>query len=468
MPRGFQRVELPPASHKLVVDTDLKPGEEAVGYVQCEWKGGFQCPVPVRFKGIAFPRVSPPKRAVVRLGFDSNTVYHWNNDDAAMVRGLKCFGFNSLEIWSNNPSGYSRHGIDGLTTEGNGFYADDKYPEALAVTLAGNPTKLVSPSYRGPALQAHIDRVKSWATFSSALTLDDEVHSTQSPVICFHPRTIERWDQWVAAHEPPLAGVHPRVFAKRPHKYRKHYDAWLQFRCDLVAERYGILRNEFHKAVKASGVKTSQRPMLGAYISDSPLIMMYSNKSLAPVLDYLCNMVYQDAAGVRREVARLAPVSGKKLVLAISPGYQFSPPGDTRSGVLEAVMGGSQGFVAWGYGHGMNTGHLADMADAVRMFGPVEDIILDGTIQDGYTCDRDSVNLLARKQGDAAVLLVSDYSPRPGQVTVSVPGDQPLLVKDLYTGQEVGKLTRQQRRFQVELRRDFTARLYYLGPASVR
>lgn len=237
---------------------------------------------------------------------------------------------------------------------------------------------------------------------------------------------------------------------------------------DMYAEMYGIIRDEFYKAVAESGVKTTERPMLGAYVSDSTIHGLESGRSLARVFDYVANMVYEDAPGVRKTVARLAPATGKKLVIAISPGYQMSPPGDARSGVLEAVMGGSQGVIAWGYYMGMDAGHLADIADAVRMFGPVEDIILDGAIEDGYTCDWDTVNLLARKQGDATVLLVSDYSPIPGQVTVSVPGDQLLVVKDLYAAQEVGKLTRQQRRFQVELTRDFTVRLYYLGPPSVR
>ncbi len=95
-------------------------------------------------------------------------------------------------------------------------------------------------------------------------------------------------------------------------------------------------------------------------------------------------------------------------------------------------------------------------------------IILDGTIQDGYTCDRDSVNLLARKQDDASVLLVSDYSPSSGRVIVSVPGDEPLVVKDLYTGNMVAKLTSQQRGFRVELKRDFTARLYHLQDTEAR
>ena len=473
MPNGFQRVELPPGANELVVDSDLKPGEEAVGYVQFEWKGGFQVPTPVRFKGISLPRVAAPRRVMMTLGIAGATVYHWDDNEAAMVRDLKRFGFNHLEIWGGDPRGLHRDGMYGVTAFGGGFYGDpEKYPEAVAVTLDGKPSRegLVSPSYRGPALQPHIDRVKYYATMSSALTLDDEVYacSATSPIIGFHPHTIERWNQWVVAHEPDLAGVDPKVFARQPHKYRKHYDAWLHFRCELVAERYAILRDAFHQAVEESGVKTTERTMLGAYIGGGPLVGVHSNKALAPVLDYVANMVYDDAEGVRNEVARLAPLTGKKLVIAISPGYQMSPPGDTRSGVLEAVMGGAQGVIAWGYYMGATAGHLADIADAVKMFGPVEDIILDGTIQDGYACDRDSVSLLARKHGDASVLLVSDYSLTPGRVLVSVPGDEPLVVTDLYTGKRVTILTSQRRGFRVELRRDFTARLYHLQATEAR
>ena len=96
----------------------------------------------------------------------------------------------------------------------------------------------------------------------------------------------------------------------------------------------------------------------------------------------------------------------------------------------------------------------------------MEDVILDGDLQDGYTCSRDSVNLLARKRGEEAVLLVSDYSPTPGRVRVSVPGREHFVVKDLYTDMKVAELTSRQRTFTVELRRDFTARLYHLQPAK--
>jgi len=466
MPRGYERVELPAGGNEIVVDSVLAPGQDAVGYVHFEWKGGFQVPTPVHFKGISFPDVAAPKRAMVRLGIGSGTVYQWDDDEAAMVRDFKRFGFNHLETWGGDPRGYYKNGIYGATAWGGGPRVKEKNPEALAVTLDGNPCRedLISPSYRGPALQPFIDRIKHTGTMSSSLTLDDENYSmsAHSPAICFHPRTIERWNDWVAEHDPALAGVDPRVFAKQPHKYREHYDAWLRFRCDLVAQMYGIMRDAFHEAVKESGVKTTERTMLGAYVNDDLVHALHSNASLAPVLDFVANMVYEDGAGVRKTVAGLAPVTGKKLVIAISPGYQISPPGDARSQVLEAVMGGSQGFIAWGYYMGMTAGHLADMADAIRMFASVEDIILDGTIQQGYTCDRDSTNLLARKLGDVSVLLVSDYSPRPGRVTVSVPGDEPLIVKDLYTGEQVAELAAQERQFQAELRRDFTARLYHV------
>ncbi len=468
MPKGFQRVELPPAPAELVVSSDLKPGEEAVGYVQLEWNGGMQVPTPVHFRGINFPKITAPKRAMVMLDISGATKGFWNDNETTMVRDFKRFGFNTLEIWGGDPRGVHKNGVDGVTVFGGGFYVKEKYPEALAVSLDGNPVdeELISPSYRGPGLQAQIDRVKSYAPYSSALTLDDENYgcSAGSPTICFHPRTIERWNEWVTKNAPDLAGIDPKVFSKQPHKYRKHYDAWLQFRGDLVAEMYAILKDEWYKAVKVSGIKTTKRPMLGAYVAESPLVGLHLCKSLAPVLDYLAAMVYDDGAGVRKEVAQLAPVAGKKLVVAISPGYQNSPPGDTRSQVLEALMGGSQGIIAWGYFMGMDTGHLADIADAIRMFNQVEDIVLDGKLQDGYTCNSMLVNLSVRKLGSDSVLLVSDYSHTPGKVTVVVPGRQPVTVKDLDTGKQIAKLSATQRQFKVELTRDYNARLYHIQP----
>ncbi|MFH0963734.1 MAG: hypothetical protein V2A58_06945 [Planctomycetota bacterium] len=75
---------------------------------------------------------------------------------------------------------------------------------------------------------------------------------------------------------------------------------------------------------------------------------------------------------------------------------------------------------------------------------------------------RSECTVVEGRRPDATVLLVSDYSPAPARATVSAPGDEPLLVKDLHSGEEVAQLTRQQRKFPVELKRDLTARLYLL------
>jgi 3-oxoacyl-[acyl-carrier-protein] synthase-1 len=114
---------------------------------------------------------------------------------------------------------------------------------------------------------------------------------------------------------------------------------------------------------------------------------------------------------VRKEVAHLAPLTGNKLVIAVSPGYQISPPGDARSQVLEAVMGGAQGVIAWGYYMGMTAGHLADISEAVKMFNPVEDVVLDGAIDRKvrrFMGDGAAYNYLAMEQAIADAGLPDD------------------------------------------------------------
>ena len=478
LPDGSQHLQLPAGGSELVVDADLEPGERAIGYVYYEWKGGYQLPRPVVFEGVELPNVTAPKRAVTALDVYGYTHGNWENDKTglssqeAMVRDMKRLGFNRLQIWGGDARPYAKLGIEGATSYGGSFAVDaEKYPDSQAVLLDGRPyPSLMCPSYRGVGLESNpwLERVRGTAAVSSCLTLDDEFYemSSGSANICYCDRCMKRWQEWLPQNEPGLAVVDPKRFSKWPARYPEHHKAWLRFRCDLVAERCDILRKVFHEAVKKSGVKTTPQPMLGAFINDDPLKGLHSNNALSGTLDYLANMLYYDGDGVRKEVADLAPRSGGKLLVTLGPGYANSPPGDARSQVLEAVMGGSKGFIAWNYNVGMTTGHLVDMAGAIKMFAPVEDVILDGQIEPGYTADKDAVHLLARKQGQVSVLLVSDYSPNPGRVQVTVPGQDELEVVDLFTDEMVARLDAGERTFEIKLRPNFRARLYHLRPAS--
>lgn len=459
----------------LLIGSDLEPGERVTGYVSYEWNGGYQLPRPVVFEGVELPSITAPKRIVTALDVYGAAYLNWENfkpglsGQEAMVRDLKRLGFNRLQLWGGDARPYAKLGIEAGSSYGGSFLVDlEKYPESGAVTLGGKRTpKVMCPSYRGPGFTENewLERLKKTATFSSSVNLDDEVYlmSGVGPDICFCAPCVRRWDDWVEEHKPDLGGIAPQAFFKRAHEFPEHYEAWLRFRCELVAERFGILREVFHEAVKNSGVKTTPEPELGAFTDESMLAGLSSGEALSGALDFISPMIYLQGDGVRQQLAKLAPVGRGKLLVCLAPGYNISPPGDARSQVLETVMGGAKGFVAWNLDIGpMTTGHLADMSEAIKMFAPVEGIILDGQIETGYAADENSTNLLARRQGDESVLLVSDYSPGVVRVKVTVPGQAKLKVIDLFTDGVIARVDATERTFAVPLRHDFQARLYHL------
>ncbi|MCH2114820.1 MAG: hypothetical protein MK171_07925 [Pirellulales bacterium] len=461
----------------LLVESDLDPGERATGYVSYEWNGGYQLPRPVFFEGVELPSIAAPKRIVTALDAYSAAYLNWENlrpnltGQEAMVRDLQRMGFNRLQLWGGDPRPYAQLGIEAGSSYGGSFAVDPKkFPESGAVTFGGERSaEVMCPSYRGPGFVENewIEQLKKTAAVSSSVNLDDEVYlmSGIGPEICFCDRCISRWNTWLGTHQPGLNDISPQEFFQRAHRYPKHYEAWLRFRCALVAERYGILREIFLEAVKQSGVKTTPAPEFGAFTGEEMLIGLSSVGALSGVLDFISPMIYRDANGVREEVHELAPLSQGKLVVCLAPGYNISLPGDARSQVLEAVMGGAKGFVAWNLDIGpITTGHLADMSEAIKMFAPVEDVILDGEVDLGYVADRDSTNLLARKQGDERVLLVSDYSPGARQIMVTVLGQSQLQVIDLFSDEVVASLNATERSFAVNVRDYFQARLFHLKP----
>jgi general stress protein YciG len=459
----------------LLVESDLEPGERATGYVSYEWNGGYQLPRQVVFEGVELPHITAPRRIVTALDAYGAAYLNWEgvqpglSGQQAMVRDLQRMGFNRLQLWGGDARPYAQLGIEAGASYGGSFAVDlEKYPDSGAVTLGGQRTsKVMCPSYRGPGFRENewVERLRETAAFTSSVNLDDEVYlmSGVGPDICFCDRCVQRWDAWVEQQQPSLAGITPQEFFRRAHKYPQHFEAWVRFRCELVAERFGILREVFHAAVEESGVKTTAEPELGAFTDEVMLAGLSSGEALSKGLDFISPMIYLEGDGVRQQVARLAPVTGGKLIVCLAPGYDISPPGDARSQVLETVMGGARGFVAWNLDIGpITTGQLADMSEAIKMFAPVEDIILDGRLETGYVADRDSTNLLARTRGGESVLLVSDYSPGARQVTVTVPGQASQDVVDLFTDEVTARLNATDRTFVVRLQRDFQARLYHL------
>ena len=481
---GYQRLEMPPDSQEIVLDSDLRPGERAVGYASYEWRGGFQLPAPVHFEGISFPDAPQLRRLPIMLTIGGYQPNAWRPDEAAgldatdvMIRDFKRFGFNSLEIWGGDARGYYRRGMPCGAQWGGSFYGDEKkFPEALAVTVngdrCGGGRALNCPSYRGPALEPFIERVRESAeTITSRLTVDDEYYagSALSPMICFCERCGERWKEWRAKNAPGLADVDLAEFGRRPHKYLAHYDAWLRFRCQLVAERYKLLRDAFHAAVREHGTESWPEPQFGVSVGGGPLVGLHGNASLAKTLDYVANMVYDTCDGVRRRVAELAPRTGGKLFVTLAPGYMYNGVGETRSKLLETLMGGSKGVLLWGYYMGIDAGQLFEVAEAVTMLAPVEDVVADGRLEPGWNADRESANLTVRRLDNTRVVLVSDYSPNPGPVTITVPTAETLEVTDLYSGARLARLTKDRRTFTVHaLTRDFRARLYRIAPQARR
>ena len=75
-----------------------------------------------------------------------------------------------------------------------------------------------------------VEMLTKAAAVSSSVNLDDEVYlqSGVGPEICFCERCVGRWNHWVTAHQPQLAGPAPQKFYQRAHKYPAHYEAWLQ------------------------------------------------------------------------------------------------------------------------------------------------------------------------------------------------------------------------------------------------
>lgn len=440
-----------------------KPGPRPPAHYHLRWKGGKQAERQLPMEVYPNPHVSPPKRFMIgeyirfydygELAKDSSkrrndARYGSMADDEnidEIAADYKGFGVNTViltNLWdrSEKDSPTAKKVIDAFRKQGikvlmgvfsfNHFISKRGWPDDALVELAdGTRQEDMCPSYRGEAYQ---DCVRTYTNAARhglcGVDNDFEDYNNNWNDICFCPRCVERFKEWLEKNEPDLVYADPRECAKKPRQHKRLLEAWRAFKDGLVAETHDDLYRSFQKNMRETGMK--EDPILiitqSCMNCDWNTISRHENFFVSPML-YAYLSTYKEpavASAGRRFLyyRKKENLDRRKYIITICPGGSSTgevivPDKAMMYQVLEAVGAGAVGVKVWKNSN-MNGGMYYWLSQAACAIEPVDDIICDGTFEE-RRCANSQARASAFIHKKGTVLFVSEYSM--GKVRVKVP-----------------------------------------------
>ncbi len=363
--------------------------------------------------------------------------------------------------------------------------------DGKATTITGKRVRKVSLQYRGEWYQKWIDAGK--------LLLDQGIYTHSSDpefyhivgtnnadeTVGFSAASLAEFKQWVKQQNLSLKNTDAKFFMNKENKaqYPEEVRAFRRYKAHRFNQFFVDYRHAMQTHLKAKGedpkkfkfvIYSTYHRAMGSFFAyknfeDSPsFIWAYENpKDLPEAFDIIAPMVYPDIYGEGsfgtygpsknyskmnmlgpwEDTSSLHKLIGNRSVIApiLSSGYSYSSTPSYRAdmpthmllaNIMEVFASGGKGFGIWGA-----TNHDAyDMQQVAKLVDGLVDA--ENIIQHGSPFEAQPVSGKAFVKGitaaEGALLLVSEYSGKGQQVTVSVPVEGEVV--DCYSGEKMGRL----------------------------
>ena len=387
--------------------------------------------------------------------------------------------------------------------------------EGAATTLDGSPAAELRLTYNDDEDGKGGEYFREWIAQGKYLIdngfyvhgFDPEMYR-RGELIDYSPTTIEAFEQYYSTQTRDRY-VDPKRLAARPGKWPEAERIWNQFKAHRYAQFFVDYRAEMESYMDRRGLDRSITPFqmraLTTYhrshqgfvgyldYTQSPVYTrtLEDPKRLAEVFDYLAPMIYTDvyAEGDLYDMRlpqedtavlnRLTQESsrGAKVSPILSAGYPFVVGFESdvsaqmlQANILETVAAGGHGFGIWGESP-VDALDMKAIAQTVEMLAPYEEIILNGQPAGGvrvYSNRAFASRIAIESEPESrSLVLISEYSEQPKEVTVELAGRKADVVIDLVSGKEVPRLLSADSlvKFRTALSNEKgRARMFYVGP----
>ena len=462
-------------------------------YLWALWDGGSQTPERIQVKRVdKLPKIGKGlKRLYMGLNVTSRLAQDWK------VPQYDKLGVNFIEYWEYNPqmsflkphpdnaftpyiedakkkniksfievgTAYTRVGdaVRGYMQEELGTlhypvksYEKIKLNDILAVDHNGKQVKMVCPSNRSRYYQKTLDTLRVYISYGFENIAFDEEAWSNGATICFCERCKGEFKKFLQKKYPDIKYQSPEITVTEPGKHKALENAWWDFKTDLIADLYRSYREEIDRFKNKSGQKRELFVWLsssvgkGRYGAITDRLTDY--RKMGKYIDWAIPMLYTDNSMQVGESSKfiannVLTDTRAKLIMGLCPNryYEYFRIEAQSMGteavvleqILESVFNGARGVIFWSH-RGCFRGALdfRNVAMAVKMLMPVEDILLDGKRVE-LAASNPAVTVTAFKLDSRYAVFLRNYETGKIRTTLNVPAG--LKVYDTLSGKEVSK-----------------------------
>ena len=425
-------------TYHYAVRIDLLPGKdfkESELYVMALWENGAQTPqkVPLRLTE-PFPEIGKGlKELKIGLGVTSDADKMWKLPEYHKI------GVNFLEYWEYLPKrmfldplpdgAFSRKirqaaekNIESYFELGGAFVRPQdvlagkmsrelgtlhhpvksfeaiKPQDIQAIDHTGKPVRQICPSTRGRYYDKAVDSLKSAIDYGfDNIAYDEEVWNNGATV-CYCKRCKDLFKKFLLEKYPSVPYQEPEITVREAGKHPALEDAWWDFKTSLVADIYQNLRRIADTYRNPDNKRRQLYIWLSSALGGSRRYGAITDrltdyKKFGMIFDWVAPMMYTDSSAVigenARDARRLLEGTRGKLIMGLCPNryYEYFRVESQSFGsrdvvleqILEAFFNGAKGVVFWSHRGGFRgTYDFRNVALAVKMLMPVEDILLNG------------------------------------------------------------------------------------------
>ncbi len=468
----------------MFMTTTLPAGKKTEVYYYAQSSLGKQKPQVLPVVSVDFrPIRRIPGKLVAGIGFyGAEVCRRWPD----IFNSLKQCGMNviSLSGYDVNPENF-RELV--LKAKQNNFYVTGNTspthkvpglknePEGWVVNLEGKRDMMLCPTYRGKAFAAEVDKVTKHAEAGVAIAYWDTENWTRREY-CFCSRCIEKFEQYFKTQYPNEKYLSPMQFELDPGKHPQLHTAWCNFRLAIGAEFFNEITKEYRRKLNASGINgmapAGYSLITGLYNVTPKRIyhhfMRYEELASAGAVNVTMPSYYYSGDAYRTGLAvkKVRKAMNNSRIIpwicgGAGPEYE-STAINHKFVLLEIFFNGCMGFTTWPW-MGWDALDLKYIAEVMNMAVPLENIIVNGTVDDTLKSDQEHVRIAALRLKNEMTVLLSDYYHDhlvENKLTVTV--QEPCKLFDVESGTLIAELKKGINTVLIPAHNE-SARLFYVG-----